>query len=111
MSSDASGRRVPVVHLYGRFEQGGGFLVRDDRTRPFFYVRSADAERASIRELPAPQSQPVDRRTFDGAPVQRVQLGSPGDVPPLRDRLHAIGIETFEADVRFATRYLIDRAI
>ena len=29
----------------------------------------------------------------------------------LRDRLHAAGIETFEADVRFATRYLIERGI
>jgi DNA polymerase-2 len=35
----------------------------------------------------------------------------PQDVPGLRDRLHAAGVETFEADVRFALRYLIDRGI
>ncbi len=32
-------------------------------------------------------------------------------MPPLRDRLHSIGIDTFEADVRFALRYLIERGI
>jgi DNA polymerase-2 len=32
-------------------------------------------------------------------------------VTPLRDRLHEAGIDTFEGDVRFAVRYLIDRGI
>ncbi|HYK25374.1 MAG TPA: DNA polymerase II [Steroidobacteraceae bacterium] len=104
-----SGRRVPVVHLYGRLENGAGFVARDDRTRPFFYVRASDAERA--RSLEAYGAEPVDRTTFDGERVARVQVEVPGDVPPVRDRLHAAGIETLEADVRFATRYLIDRRI
>jgi DNA polymerase II len=103
------GRRVPVVHLYGRLEHGGAFLMRDDRQRPHFYVRSADAER--VRALGAPRLELVDRRAFDGARVDRVEVEVPADVPPLRDRLHAAGIETFEADVRFAVRYLIERGI
>lgn len=108
-TSAESGRRIPVVHLYGRLESGGGFLVRDDRTRPFFYIRAADAGRAG--PLPAREVRPADRHTFDGSPVLRVQMDAPADVPPLRDRLHAAGIDTFEADVRFAVRYLIDRGI
>ncbi|MGH8220145.1 MAG: DNA-directed DNA polymerase [Steroidobacteraceae bacterium] len=103
------GRRVPVVHLYGRLEHGAGFVVRDDRARPFFYVRASEAERTHA--LQACDIRPVDRRTFDSEGVALVQMEVPGDVPPLRDRLHAAGIETFEADVRFATRYLIDRRI
>ena len=43
--------------------------------------------------------------------VVRVELGVPGDTPALRDRLHANGITTYEADVRFAMRYLIDRGL
>jgi DNA polymerase elongation subunit (family B) len=35
----------------------------------------------------------------------------PSDVPPLRARLQDADIDTFEADVRFASRYLIDRGI
>jgi DNA polymerase-2 len=40
-----------------------------------------------------------------------VTVEVPGDVPQLRDRLHKAGIDTFEADVRFASRYLIERGI
>ncbi|HEX7044248.1 MAG TPA: 3'-5' exonuclease, partial [Burkholderiales bacterium] len=105
----SDGRRVPVVHLYGRLEDGGTFLVRDDRQRPHFYVRAADAGRAQA--LGAPKPLAVDKRTFDGAPVCRVEVETPPDVPGLRDRLQAAGIETFEADVRFAVRYLIERGI
>ncbi|HKU12791.1 MAG TPA: DNA polymerase II [Steroidobacteraceae bacterium] len=103
------GERVPVIHLYGRLEDGGTFLIRDDRQRPHFYVRAADAERA--RAIRVPQPRPVDSRTFAGEPVARVEVEAPPDVPALRDRLHAAGIDTFEADVRFAVRYLIERGI
>jgi DNA polymerase II len=101
--------RVPVVHLYGRLEDGGTFVVRDDRRRPHFYISSTDAERAA--GLGAPRPAPGDRRTFEGAPVSRATVATPSDVPPLHDRLHDAGIDTFEADVRFASRYLIERGI
>jgi len=104
-----NGRRVPVVYLYGQLEHGGNFLIRDDRQRPDFYVRAVDAERC--RALGAPQPRPVQQRTFDGAAVCRIEVEVPVDVPPLRDRLHAAGIDTFEADVRFAAHYLIERGI
>jgi len=104
-----NGARAPVVHLYGQLENGGSFLVRDDRQRPHFYVRATDAER--VQALRAPKLLQVDKHTFDGAAVCRIEVEIPGDVPPLRDRLHEAGIETFEADVRFATRYLIERGI
>jgi DNA polymerase-2 len=103
------GGRVPVVHLYGRLEQGGTFLVRDDRQRPHFYIRTADTERA--RELGAPAPSPAGKRAFDGTPVAEIAVEVPPDIPPLRDRLHAAGIDTFEADVRFPVRYLIQRGI
>ncbi len=107
--SRSNGLRVPIIHLYGRLEGGGTFLVRDDRQRPYFYVRAADAARA--RQYRAPEPQPVAKRSIDGAPVARLVLDTPPDVPGLRDRLHAADIETFEADVRFAVRYLIERDV
>jgi DNA polymerase-2 len=97
------------VHLYGRLENGGTFLVRDDRQRPHFYIRSTDAEAARARG--ASRVEAPDKRTFDGTPVCRVEVAVPSDVPPLRARLHEAGIDTFEADVRFASRYLIERGI
>jgi DNA polymerase-2 len=107
--SAPNGRRTPVVHIHGRLEDGGTFLVRDDRQRPHFYIRAADAERA--RALRAPEPTPTGKRNFAGAEVCRLEVETPQDVPALRDRLHAADIETFEADVRFAVRYLIDRGI
>jgi DNA polymerase-2 len=104
----AAGRRVPVVHVYGRLEEGGTFLIRDNRRIPSFYVRKTDAPRAqSLGAVTAPSP----KRTFDGESVAEATVTIPADVPPLRDRLHAAGIETFEADVRFATRYLIEHGI
>jgi DNA polymerase-2 len=103
------GTRVPVIHVYGRLEDGGTFLVRDNRPRPHFYIRAIDVDRAQGVRMPVPQL--TDRRTFEGEPVARIEAGEPGDIPAIRDRLHAAGIDTYESDVRFAVRYLIDRSI
>ena len=100
---------TPVVHLYGALEQGGAFLVRDHRQRPHFHIRRRDA--AAAFALGARRQRETASRTFDGDPALRVDVASPPDAPPLRDRLEANGIATFEADVRFAVRYLIDRNI
>ncbi len=109
VSSGPAGARIPVIHIYGRLEDGGTFLVRDDRQLPHFYIRASDAERARAQRAPTPTA--TDRRDFDGALVSRIEMEVPSDIPALRDRLHASGIETFEADVRFAVRYLIERGI
>ncbi|MGH8662671.1 MAG: 3'-5' exonuclease, partial [Burkholderiales bacterium] len=109
VAASRAGARSPIVHLYGRFEDGSTFVVRDDRWRPCFYIRAADAERARSLGVPAPRSS--ERRSFDGAAVGQIEVAVPSDVPPLRERLHQAGIDTFEADVRFAQRYLIERGI
>jgi DNA polymerase-2 len=108
-ASDPSGGRYPVVHLYGRLEDGSTFLVRDDRRRPHFYIRASDADAAVA--CGARQPEPAGMHTFENAAVCRIEVAVPSDVPPLRNRLHAAGIDTFEADVRFASRYLIERGI
>jgi DNA polymerase-2 len=105
----SGGARTPVVYLYGRLEDGGSFLVRDTRQRPHFYIRAEDVPQAQAVGAPAPAA--ADKRTFAGTAACRLEVATPSDVAALRDRLHDAGIETFEADVRFAVRYLIDRGI
>src|ERR1700681_1940925 len=107
--SRPNGQRIPVIHLYGRLESGGNFLIRDDRQRPHFFIRAADAERARDLRIPPPTLS--NKRTFDGAPAALLAVDAPSEVPGVRDRLHTANIDTFEADVRFATRYLIERGI
>ena len=100
---------TPVIHLYGALERGGTFLVRDRRQLPHFHIRRQDADRAWAAG--AVRQQETACRTFDGARALRVIVATPQDAPPLRDRLHERGIDTYEADVRFASRYLIDRGV
>jgi DNA polymerase-2 len=100
----------PEVHLHAVLESGGPGLIVDDRFRPYFFVRATDAAAVSTHE-PAARVAPVPLLTFAGDPVARVEGDRPGDVPPLRARLAEAGVECFEADVRFAYRYLIDHRI
>jgi len=109
IANQTGGRRVPVVYLYGRLEDGGTFLVRDDRQQPHFYIPTTAAARAQTNEGIHPT--PTTKRDFGGAPVSRIGVTIPSDVPAIRDRLHTSGIDTFEADVRFPVRYLIERGI
>lgn len=99
----------PVVHVYGRLADGRSFLVRDFRQQPFFYIRSLDVKKA--RALGAKNIRETSKTSFAKEPVSSVSVVLPSDTPLLRDGLHRGGIETFEADVRFATRYLIERNI
>ncbi len=102
-------RGVPVVQLYGRLESGAPFLVEDDRFRPYFFVPAAAG--AVLEEVANAAVEETELRDLAGAPLLRVELPTPGDVPPLRDRLQARGISALEADIRFPYRYLIDREI
>jgi DNA polymerase-2 len=101
-----SGR--PEVHLYGTREDGASFCVVDDRVRPYFFVPAARA--AEVERLGAKVAS-SELRSLDGEPVARVETTVPADVPPLRQRLAGAGIVCFEADLRFAYRYLIDRGL
>ena len=102
---------VPVVHLFGRLENGDTFLVRDRRQTPHFYVPADAPGRARPADWQGARLSPSDRIAFSGGATRRVSVPTPPDAPLVRDRLHARGIDTFEADVRFAMRYLIDRDI
>ena len=102
---------APVVHLCGRLENGDTFLIRDNRQTPHFFVPADAIAAAEPSDWRGAWLSPSDERSFQGKATRRVSVPIPADAPPVRDRLHARGIDTFEADVRFAVRYLIDRGI
>jgi DNA polymerase-2 len=109
----APGYRVregrPVVQLWGRLEDGPAFLVEDGRFRPYFFVRREHA--ALLADERGVEVSDTTWCDLSGAPVARVEVALPSDVPPLRERLAARGAPALEADLRFAYRYLIDRGI
>jgi DNA polymerase II len=103
-------RGRPEVHLHGVLENGEPVLVVDDRLAPYFFVRAADGDTAR-RLAPGAGVVATELLTFAGEAVARVEVRLPGDVPPLRARLAEAGVECFEADLRFAYRYLIDHGL
>jgi hypothetical protein len=52
-----------------------------------------------------------DLVTMEGEGVARVFVATPPDTPPIRELLSQAGIACYEADIPFATRYLIDRGL
>jgi DNA polymerase-2 len=103
-------RGRPEVHLHAVLETGEPALVIDDRLRPYFFVRAAHADLVR-RVAPGASVAETPLLTFAGEPVVRVDMSVPAEVPPIRTRLGEADVECFEADVRFAYRFLIDRRI
>ena len=102
---------VPVVYVFGRLEDGSTFQIRDNRQRPHFLIRDQDQPAlASLRNLKF-NCLADPRRNFVGEGMLRIEVPIPADAPQVRDALHRLGVATYEADVRFAQRYLIDRSI
>ncbi len=99
----------PVVYLFGKLETGETFLIRDTRSTAHFFIRKSDAPKAW--QIGADRQCPTDLTTMQREPVVRVDVPAPPDTVPLRDRLIAAGIPCYEADVRFAVRFLIDRGL
>ncbi len=102
----------PVVQLYGRAAPREGrpglpFLVEDDRERPYFFAAEDTAKRLSGRR--GVTFAPTALVSLEGRSLCRVSTRLPAEVPPLRDRLGPGN--SFEADVRFPIRYLLDRDI
>jgi DNA polymerase-2 len=101
------------VYLYGRQEDGKTFLTKN-KSKPYFFIRKSDEEQARFalqqQNLPGKITKST-RKSFSEKPLSLVTLTDPKDVPSVRDALDAIGIQTYEADVRFAVRFLMDNNI
>ncbi len=103
-------QNVPVVYLFGRLDNGETFLVRDHRQTPHFFITQAAADNLEVGAVNARISN-SQMKSMDGQSLVRLDVRIPADAPTVRDELHRQGIDTYEADVRFAVSYLIDRGI
>ena len=103
-------RGVPVVNVWGVLEDGSPFLLRDDRDRPTFWIRDRDVEAARRRGARvAPHA--LTAEDLEGEPVRAIVLPVPARRPTRSaDASPGRGIRTYEADVRFAVRYLLRAA-
>ncbi len=102
-----SGRTV--MRLLGVLESGAPFAVEDDRFRPGLYLRAADVARARGRSQVSVE--PTSLRSLGGEPLVRASTDTPAALMELRSALERTQVELFEADLRPASQYMIERAL
>lgn len=95
---------IPVLHLFGRLDDGQSFLIRESRQQPHFQIRDKDVGHPALRGYKIVHS---EYSTLDSFPAATVLFQTPRDMMSLRDRLHHEQVPTYEADLRFADAYLI----
>ncbi|HLD04996.1 MAG TPA: DNA polymerase II [Candidatus Nanoarchaeia archaeon] len=97
-----------LVYLFGRLENGESFLTISE-SRPYFYIKKSDLDKALKLQLFDHET--TNKVDFKGNQVCKVVMNIPREVPDLRHLLEEQGIVCYEADIRFAIRFLIDREL
>ncbi|MBS3162657.1 DNA polymerase II [Candidatus Woesearchaeota archaeon] len=96
------------VALFGRSEDHEAFLTLN-YFKPYFFIKEKDLK--SAQEFDEFEFEEVKLKTFDGEKVVKVYGDIPSDVVKFRKELEGEKIKTYEADIKFAQRFLIDNKI
>ncbi len=95
----------PIIHIFGRDETGSAYHLQVTGFKPYFYVPKKEAlEKTQAQNVTADTDHTY--RSIHGEPLIRLYTIRPGEVRDLRERYHH-----FEADIPFATRFLIDSGL
>jgi DNA polymerase, archaea type len=95
----------PVIHVFGRDEQGKATRLDVTGFRPYFYIPADQAEGAAFPYQAALETG-TSYRSIRGETLRRLYTLRPGDVRDVRERYRH-----FEADIPFATRFMIDTGL
>jgi DNA polymerase-2 len=111
-----------ALYLVGRLADGSTFAVVENRYQPNFYLREADA--AAVRriiasmsaagELPAAGDAGLAQSslsTMDGEGCRQVVCATQEVKRQVRDALQLLGTRTYEADLRVADQFRLERRI
>lgn len=95
----------PVIHIFGRDRDGTAAHVQVTGFRPYFYAPANE-----VATLPPPDRVEADMEhthsSIRGDDLRRLYTLRPTDVRDVRDRY-----THFEADIPFATRFMIDMGL
>ena len=95
----------PVIHIFGRNVQGKSIKIDVTGFRPYFYAPAEQAE-----ALPASSHASLEAgtsyRSIRDEPLRRLFTLNPGDVRKERELF-----KHYEADIPFATRFMIDTGL
>jgi DNA polymerase elongation subunit (family B) len=91
---------------------GKKFGIIDPGMRPYFFIPKKDYwdVKYLINKKFEVDTDP-GAETVDGRPVVKIEVDFPDQVKYLRDKLEERGVETFESDIPFVKRWMIDNHI
>ena len=89
---------VPVVYLFCR-EDGKRVIRKDSSLIPYFYVLESEKDKFKVK------TDGQVYRAIDGTRLVKIYTKIPAEVPELREHYS----KTWESDVLFPIRYLLDK--
>jgi len=98
----------PCVLLYGRLENGHSFLTINE-FKPYFFIDSKNLKKAE--KLGDFEVEETNLTNFKKEKVTKLILNHPKDISELKSTLEAEKIITYEADIRYPIKFLIDNKI
>jgi DNA polymerase, archaea type len=100
----ADGER-PIIHVFGRTDDGEAEHVRVHDFRPYFYAPTPTPDDGKLEDGRITGSED-GYESIRGEPLTRIFGRTPRDVGAIRDRF-----DHYEADILFPNRFLIDKGI
>src|SRR3989338_9841809 len=101
------------LYFYGRLENGESFLTINE-TRPYFFKKKADKKKAEEllkKEKININVEDCDMKDFQERSVVKILVDIPPTVPKIRKEFEDNGIQSYEADIRFVYRTIIDKEL
>ena len=87
------------------------FKLIDPGMNPYFFIKKQDYWDVKWMLKDAEVETDPGAETLDGIPVVKISVDFPDQVRHLRDKLESKGIETYESDIPFVKRWMIDNYI
>jgi DNA polymerase elongation subunit (family B) len=106
-----TGRQDTVIYQFIRGEDGRRHLIKEFSFLPYFYM--LEKQMAKVSKLTNKLYSPSERYTsfrFRES-LKKLYVKVPHEVGRIRRFLEGIGVYTWEADILFALRYMIDTGI
>src|SRR3989344_3282387 len=98
-----------IIEIYGRLENNQSFLCLQT-IKPYFFIKSSDLEKCS-KLLEKFKVEKTNMKDFEGNEVIKISSTTQTDLNLLSKAIHLKKINTYEADIRPHTRYLMDQDI
>ena len=102
-----------ALYLLGRLQDGSTFAIIENRYQPNFYIRESDcpAVEQAVNSQAAAELRPSQLRTMDGEICLQVCASTQEANRRLRDALQLAGVRTYEADLRVADQFRLERQV